>query len=155
MGAREQSRDTAKMNASDNRTCLIEHLRAENRHDMTAVLATLHPECVFVDMPLGLRLHGRAGARHHYDIWWSAFGATVDDGRTDWIDDDFLVGEAAFVGRHDGPFVGIEPTGRAIRVPFVVFVEFRDGLLAAERFLYDLNGLLRQIGRPAFEPVAA
>jgi len=33
---------------------------------------------------------------------------------------------------------------------FVVFVDFRDGLLAGERFQYDLNGLLRQLGQPHF-----
>lgn len=29
---------------------------------------------------------------------------------------------------------------------FAVFVPFRDGLMAGERFYYDLDGLLRQLG---------
>jgi predicted ester cyclase len=37
------------------------------------------------------------------------------------------------------------PTGRQIRFPFVVFVTFKDGLLAGERFVYDMAGLLRQL----------
>ena len=70
--------------------------------------------------------------------------------------DDALIGEAAFpVGRHGGSFAGLQPTGRPVRVPFVVFVRFRDGLLAGERFVYDLNGLLRQLGQPAFQPILA
>jgi len=32
---------------------------------------TLHPQCVFVDEPLGLRLEGRDGARRHYEMWWA------------------------------------------------------------------------------------
>jgi predicted ester cyclase len=56
------------------------------------------------------------------------------------------------VGRHVGPFACLPPTGRPMRLPFVVFVRFRDGLLAGERIVYDLNGLPRQLGQPAFEP---
>jgi steroid delta-isomerase-like uncharacterized protein len=138
-----------------NEQCLRAHLAAETRHDMDATLATLHPECVFVDEPLGLRLEGLEGARAHYNMWWSAFGNTIDGRGVHWVRDDLLIGEAAFVGRHVGVFAGIPPTGRTIELPFVVFVRFRDGRLAGERFLYDLNGLLRQLGQPAFGPALA
>jgi steroid delta-isomerase-like uncharacterized protein len=135
---------------SSNADVLRAHLAAENAHDLDATLATVHPDCVFVDRPLGLDFHGREGAGRHYRMWWSAFGATVEDGESHWIRDDLLVGEARFAGRHVGEFAGIPPTGREVSVPFVVFVDFRDGLLAGERFQYDLNGLLRQLGRPHF-----
>lgn len=131
---------------------LTKHLEAEVAHDMEGTLATLHPECVFIDTPLGLRLEGREGARRHYAMWWSGFGNTLDPGGLHWVDDHFLVGEAAFVGRHVGPFAGLAPTGNAIRLPFVVFVTFRESLLAGERFVYDLNHLLHQLGHPAFAP---
>jgi hypothetical protein len=38
-----------------------------------------------------------------------------------------------------------------MRLPFVVFVHFRDRLLASERFVYDLNGLLLQLDQPAWD----
>jgi hypothetical protein len=38
-----------------------------------------------------------------------------------------------------------------LRLPFVVFVGFRDGLIASERFVYDLNGLLAQLGGAAWK----
>lgn len=134
------------MTRQTNEACLRAHLAAENRHDMDATLATLHPECVFADHPLGLEWRGREGAREHYTMWWSAFGTTVEDGQVHWVDDDFLVGEASFAGRHVGPFAGIEATGAELSLRFVVFVRFRDGLLAGERFMYDLNGVLTQLG---------
>jgi hypothetical protein len=137
------------MTRDRNEACLHAHLAAEGRHDMEATLATLHPACVFDDGPLGLRFEGREGARRHYDLWWSAFGATLEDGQVHWIDDDFAIGEAALVGRHVGPFAGLPPTQRPMRLPFVVFVRFDDGLLSGERFVYDLNGLFRQLGRAA------
>ncbi len=135
-----------------NEMCLLAHLAAEGRHDIEATLATLHPECVFVDEPLGMRFEGRAGAREHYTMWWSAFGNTLDGGELHWVGDELVIGDSAFVGRHVGPFVGIAASGRPMRLPFVVFVRFRDGLLASERFVYDLNGLLDQLGQPAFVP---
>ena len=143
------------MSRGANAACLQAHLAAERALDMDGTLATLHPDCVFVDQPLAMRFEGRHGARQHYGLWWSAFGVTPENGVTYWVDDDFLIGEAEFSGVHVGPFAGMEPTGRAIRLPFVVFVTFQDGLLAGERFAYDLNTLLRQLGRPAFEPAAA
>ena len=59
-----------------------------------------------------------------------------------------LQAHLAAKGRHD-----MESTLKTLHPEcvFVVFVRFRDGLLASERFVYDLNGLLRQLGHSAFE----
>jgi hypothetical protein len=46
---------------------------------------------------------------------------------------------------------GMEAT-LATRHPECVFVEFRDGLLAGERFVHDLNSLLGQLNQPCFDP---
>jgi ketosteroid isomerase-like protein len=139
-----------------NAACLREHLAAEARHDMEATLATLHPDCEFVDEPLGLRFSGRDGARRHYTMWWDGFGVGIDGGALHWAGDDLVIGDTVWVGRHVGSFGGLPPTGLPVRLPFVVFVSFQDGLLAGERFVYDLNGLLRQLGQPAFRlPEAA
>jgi len=135
----------------DNERTVATHLAAENCHDLEATLATLHPDCVFVDEPLGLRLEGREGAARHYRLWWNAFANTLDGGALHWVGDDLLIGDSAFVGRHRGDFLGIAPTDAEIRLPFVVFVGFRDGLVASERFVYDLNGLLAQLKRPAWD----
>jgi steroid delta-isomerase-like uncharacterized protein len=135
-----------------NACCLHDHLGAERRHDVESTLATLHPDCHFDDQPLGWQLNGRDGARQHYELWWSAFHADLEAGTLRWLTDDLAIGEAAVIGRHVGSFAGLAPTGRGVRVPFVVFVEFRDGLLSGERFVYDLNGVLAQLGQPVFHP---
>lgn len=62
--------------------------------------------------------------------------------------DDLVIGDSLFVGTH----AGVTPTNRSIRLPFVVFVTFRDDLVAGERFVYDLNSLLNQLGHPAILP---
>lgn len=126
------------------------HVAAEMRHDMEKTLATLHPDCVFEDGAVGLHLRGWEAARRHYDLWWNAFGARLDPGGLHWVRDDLAIGDAAFVGTHTGAFLGIPPTGRPVRLPFLVKVSFREGLLGGEHFYYDLNGLLLQLGAPAF-----
>ena len=139
------------MTREANQACLARHLAAERRFDMEATLATLHPLCRFVDEPLKLRFDGRDGARRHYELWWSGLGTRPENGRLHWVDDDLAIAEATFEGTHGGRFAGIEPTGLPVHLPFVVFVSFRDGLLVGERFVYDLNELLRQLGQPAFD----
>lgn len=111
-----------------------------------ATLETLHPECVFEDIPLARAFHGRQGAEQYYRLWWDAFAVEVEGSVVHWTADGHLIAEAQYVGRHIGPFLGLAPTGRAITLPFAVFVGFRDGLMAGERFYYDLNTLLRQLG---------
>lgn len=138
-------------NRAKNADCLRRHMAAEDAHDMEGTLATVHPDALFEDQPVGLRLQGRDNARKHYELWWSAFQVRTENGSLHWVDDDMAIGEAEFVGTHTGPFLGIPPTGRNIRFRFTVIVRFRDGLLLGERFSYDLNDILRQIGYPAFE----
>jgi carboxymethylenebutenolidase len=41
---------------------------------------------------------------------------------------------------------GIPPTGQLIEIDIVVFIDFRDGLMAAERIYWDQAAVLRQIG---------
>ncbi len=125
------------------------HLEAENAQDLPATLATLHPECRFDDFATGQTWHGHDGAAAHYRQWWTTFDVTVKRGtgqRAYWTIDDCYIGEATWHGRHVGRFLGLEPTGRPIVQPFLVILAFKDGLMLAERFHYDLATLLRQIG---------
>jgi steroid delta-isomerase-like uncharacterized protein len=139
---------------SDHVALLRTHIGAELQHDMEATLDTLHPECVFEDVPLEWRLEGREGARQHYAFWWGAFGVKPDvaKGRQFWAGEDTLIAESAFIGTHRGSFLGFAPTGKEIYLPFIVTVSFRDGKMSGERFMYDLNTLLRQIGASAIDP---
>jgi ketosteroid isomerase-like protein len=137
-----------------NERCLYQHLKAEHAHDLEGTLATLHPEVEFEDQPIGLSLRGRADAARHYRLWWEAFGIQTERGTLHWVGDSLLIADAHFVGTHSGDFLGIAPTGNAVRFPFTVYVGFRDGLLSSERFFYDLNSIMAQIGQNAFKIAA-
>lgn len=125
---------------------VLRHLKAENRHDMDATLDTLHPECVFEDFGLGWTYHGRQGAKRYYDIWWNAFKLTVVGETQYWSDANALIAEARFTGKHVGQFCGVPATGNDLDLRIAVFVHFRDGLMAGERFYYDSRSLFSQLG---------
>ncbi|MCG8592576.1 MAG: ester cyclase [Proteobacteria bacterium] len=128
------------------RTVLARHLQAENAHDMEGTLTTLHPDCVFEEVPLGRVFHGREGAREHYDYWWRTFDLHFEESVANhWCEDGSLVAEGVFGGVHKGPFLGIEAPGTSVKYPFLVIVEFRDGLLSREKFYFDLKGIESQI----------
>ncbi len=136
---------------SRNLPMLGRHLAAENDHDLAGTLATLHPDCEFYDHATQQTWTGHAGAEAHYRQHWQAFDVTVEraEGQISfWQDDDVYVAQAVWRGTHIGEFLGIAPSGRQIEQPFTVFVRFRDGLMVAEEFFYDLASLMQQIGRP-------
>lgn len=129
-----------------NQDCVRRHLQFENAQNMEGTLSTLHPECLFEDLPLGKTYRGIEGARQYYKELWTAFDVTVESRLRHWTTEGTLIAETTFVGPHRADFLGNPPKGSSIRLPLVVIVTFRDGLMAGERFYYDLTMLLRQIG---------
>lgn len=128
-----------------NMNVLLAHVSAENAHRLDETLATLHPECVFEDLGQNRTYRGRMGAALHYREWWDGVDVTVVGEHRSWASDDCLIGEARFKGQHIGSFLGVAATGLPINLPFVVIVEFRDGLMLSERFYYNPLELLRQL----------
>ena len=140
---------SAAAGRDDLQAVIRRHLTAENAHDLDGTLDTLHRDCVFRDHATGQVWHGRTGAADHYRQWWDAFDVTVVRGegqRAYWASEDTYVAQVTWRGPHIGTYLGIPATGIAIDHPFVVFVTFRDGLMAGEEFFYDLASLLRQLG---------
>lgn len=137
------------MNREEIGALLRRHVEAENAHDLERTLATLHPDCVFEDVAFGLVWRGHEGAARHYRQWWDAFGLRFREGEAGALhlaSGGTVVAEGRFAGRHVGPFHGLAPTGLAVDFRFVVVVDFRDGLMAGERFFYDRATLARQLG---------
>lgn len=123
------------------------HLAAEDQHRMAEAPAELHPDCVFEDLPLGKTYRGRAEAEVYYRFWWDAFDLEVKGERRHWSEDGaFMIAQTRYAGIHRGRFLDYASSGRPISLPLAVVIPFRDGLMAGERFYYDLATLLRQIG---------
>lgn len=69
-------------------------------------------------------------------------------------DGDYVATRFTVRGTHDGEFMGVAPTGRAITFSGICLSRCRDGKVVEEWELADTMGLMRQIG-VLQEPAAA
>jgi steroid delta-isomerase-like uncharacterized protein len=61
-------------------------------------------------------------------------------------DGDLVAGRMTMRGMHDGPLMGVPPTGRQVQQTHMHFVRFRDGKAVEHWGLRDDVGLMRQLG---------
>jgi hypothetical protein len=101
-----------------------------------------HPSRTALDSTRRARRSGKV-----LSVLVGAFDLEVKGEHRHWSEDDaFMIAQTRYEGVHRGQFLDYAPTDRPIRFPLAVVIPFRDGLMAGERFYYDLATLLRQIG---------
>lgn len=61
--------------------------------------------------------------------------------------DDCVVAEFDLLGTNNGPFFGLEPTGRSFRVPVCALFFFEGDRIVNERIYFDSASLVSQIGQ--------
>ena len=119
------------------------HSIAEDRRDIDGLISTLAPECVYEMVGTGLRWEGHAGARAFYTELFAAF----PDNRfslTDIVIGPQGVFEAVVLeATHEGPFAGLEPTGRRVRLELAILFPWNPdaGLFEGEQIFIDRAAL--------------
>jgi predicted ester cyclase len=68
------------------------------------------------------------------------------------IDGDQVALCAWISGTDRGGFMGMEPTGRAVKMSIAFLYQLRDGQIASEYRIYDFTGLLVQVGMLKAKP---
>jgi predicted ester cyclase len=97
-----------------------QHSIAEDRRDIDGLIATLAPDCIYEFAGSDLRWEGHDGARAFYTELFAAF----PDNR--FALTDIVIGpQGAFEAvvleaTHQGPFAGLEPTGRPVRLELAI-----------------------------------
>jgi predicted ester cyclase len=120
------------------------HSIAEDRRDIDGLIATLTPDSVYELVPTGQRWEGHAGAREFYASLFAAF----PDNRFDLTD--IVIGPqgvmevATLTATHLGPFAGLEPSGRAVRLVVVIHFPWDPDarLFTGERIYLDRAQLI-------------
>lgn len=127
------------------RTLLHAHYAAENAHDLEGIMHTFSKD--------GVMLYNRQEFPSDETIRWAhgymgmsaapgAFGglrAVID---AEHFTDAEIVVEGRVCGSHGAEFLGFEPTGRDVELPFVAFYRFEsDGKLSSERVVMNLGSL--------------
>ncbi len=133
------------MTKQDIQSVLSQLLEAWQHRDAAALAARHSRDSVFESMLMGA-IHGRGNIESLYRNWFLAF-PDMEFAVTDQVID----GNQAAVfwtqrGRHLGEFCGLAATGRLFHVHGAFFYAFQNGEIARTRSVYDITGLLVQIG---------
>jgi steroid delta-isomerase-like uncharacterized protein len=120
------------------------HMESENTHDYEVTMATFgHPryELIAAD-----RVHdGDTEVRAYFKETRTAF----PDQRNELISlrhaDDAVIVEFWLMGTHQGPLMGVPPTGKFFRARMTAFFIFDDKGIVCERVYFDTQTILRQL----------
>ena len=128
---------------------LEEHLRAENAHDVNAIMDTFSQSAKFT-------LNGNTYSGHNlirvaHERFGFSEGGSFSDLRVEenrrYTSDDAIILEQTVSGKHTGTWDGIKATGRPIKVPICTVYTFDDeSKLVGENVYFDSALLLRQMG---------
>src|SRR2546426_12640338 len=94
------------------------HREAEARRDYDAVMETFTADCYLETAPLGLRSEGHDAARAAYVGYFTAFPDLAPDDQGLAFGDDVLVTWGHLAGTSGGDWLGVPPSGGAVRVAF-------------------------------------
>jgi steroid delta-isomerase-like uncharacterized protein len=117
-----------------------------NAQDLDGALVEMVAED-FVELnPLPGQGPGRAGLADVLSTMFTGFPDlrwTVHDTL---VEGDRIVGFSTWTGTHEGEFMGIPATGRAVTVEVWTIDRYRDGIFVESRIIMDVAGLLGQLG---------
>jgi steroid delta-isomerase-like uncharacterized protein len=140
------STDTVSQSLRETRERLVlEHFRAENEHDLDALIATFHSPR-YEMKHLGRVHEGEQAVRDLISgLYRGLPDIHAEPGRLRHLDDAVVV-ECVTTGTHDGFFAGLQPTGRKIQANSACIFEFDGDKLLCEKVYLDLATILRQLG---------
>ncbi|MBA3449969.1 MAG: ester cyclase [Chloroflexia bacterium] len=95
---------------------------------------------------------GRAGFTEQWRKWQDAFADLHFEIEEMVAEGDTVVSRWTLTGTHTGPFLGIAPTGRAIRVGGMSLDHLQDGVLVSGFDGWDNFGLRQQLGAIPADP---
>ena len=122
---------------------VLEHIAAENRHDVESTIATFHRPRYEVN---GEASDGEDAVRELLQELMTGFPDFHAEAWTIHHAAGAVIAEARVTGTHNGAFAGISATGRGVEYPLVGVFEFEEDRLLCERVYFDTATILRQIG---------
>lgn len=119
---------------------------AWNAHDPRLVAGHYAADYIGHDVGQARPLEGIDGIRLKVTLFLRAFPDahfTIDEMTTQ---DNRLVIRWTARGTHKGRMMNIPPTGRAVSISGASFVTLKDGMIHRSYYLWDMAGMLRQMG---------
>jgi steroid delta-isomerase-like uncharacterized protein len=123
------------------------------RHDYAALVGD-HAEDGVVESPFSGILKGRTAIEKVYRGWFASFPDVKYSTERLLIDGNDAVQFVKMTGMQEGEFCGLAPTGKQFEVGCAFFFSFAEGKIVREIRVYDLTGVLVQLGvlnaKPSF-----
>ncbi|MBL7259434.1 ester cyclase [Paractinoplanes lichenicola] len=118
-----------------------------NARDLGGALDSLVAEDFVEQNPMPGQGPGRAGLAGVLagmfaafpDLRWTLLDTIAENDR--------VMTLSSWTGTHEGPFLGLAPTGRQVRVEAWTLDRYRDGKLVESRIIMDIAGLRAQLGQ--------
>ena len=143
------------MDPQEMKRLYLEHREVEEARDLDAVVATFDDDCFLENVALKSRAEGRAAVRRSYEALFTAFPDLSPDSDGEAFGDDVFVTWGTVHGTMDGPWLGLQPTGKSFRCAFVNIVPFRNGKMQGEQLFFDLPALCAGAGVDLAQVLAA
>jgi len=146
-----RAEDLPRLRDGLQRTLVRAYAQAKSHQDVEAALSVCTPDFGIDTIPFGLCSKDRQETEAQLGLFFSVFPdyRAETEGLVSGADGVGWWGRIALT--FDGPLLGHAPTGRRAELPAFSVFEFRDGLLARERFMFDLGALCEGIGLPVAE----
>jgi steroid delta-isomerase-like uncharacterized protein len=125
--------------------------RALNEHDLDKIIALHTPDAVLEDPDLTAPVKGRAAIAAEFAMMFRVFPDQqylMDEVEVYVADSGRVAARYHLIGTMMGPIdpPGFAPTGKKASVSGVCLYEFQDGLIAHHTIIYDMMGMLQQVG---------
>ena len=127
----------------------IKHSIAEDRRDLQGLIDTLAEDCVYEIVPTGERWEGHDGARAFYTTFLGAFPDITFELTDIVIGPQGVIEVADMTGTHQGPWAGLAPTGRPVRLQIIIHFPWDPaaGKFAGEKVYFDRTALSSQLSQ--------
>ena len=117
-----------------------------NNHRDFAAIADLYSATAQLERPMAGSLIGPEGVMKINEGFFGAFPDATVTIEPPLVDGDRVAFVAEIAGTQVGSFMGLAPTGKAIRFRLVFLWDVHEGRIVRDRRLYDFTGLLVQVG---------
>lgn len=132
--------------APSTRDVLDHYFRAVQARELDRVVALFTPEARYEDVTFQFAIEGPQAIRQMFSSAFSGLAEPVYQLRRSVVEADRAAAEWVAEGRHAGPMLGVEATGRRLQVRGLSFLEIRQGRIRSVTDYLDRIGLETQLG---------
>lgn len=125
-----------------------EHFLSEAEQEFDRTLATFDRPHYEI-MATSEVFDGEDAVMGYYETTRTAFPDQRHDNVRLHFSVDCVIAEFDLLGTNDGPFFGLEPTGKSFRIPVCALFFFEGDRIVNERVYFDSASLVSQIGHGA------